>query len=296
MVAIEPFVADLPGRGRRLCIHHNPPHGPVRGAVLHVHAFAEEMNKTRRMCALGARALAAAGFGVLQIDLLGCGDSEGSFGDATWREWLRDLAWAAQWLHERHDAPLTLWGVRAGALLAAQAATSLPWACDLLVWCPVTQGRAVVQQLYRLEAAAHWRTGDEKAAIAQLKSQLAAGESIDVAGYVVSSELMHSLEEATLAPPAGQGAARGRRITWLEVSGSNAEAGLSPAARAQLERWREAGASAQARCVAGPAFWQTVEVVDVPALVHETVALLLETDRGTPSSAAQQAPHPQSAS
>ncbi len=39
--------------------------------VVHVHAFAEEMNKSRRMAAMQSRALAAAGFAVLQIDLLG---------------------------------------------------------------------------------------------------------------------------------------------------------------------------------------------------------------------------------
>jgi len=33
------------------------------------------MNKSRRMAALQARVFAAMGFGVLQIDLFGCGDS-----------------------------------------------------------------------------------------------------------------------------------------------------------------------------------------------------------------------------
>ena len=75
------FLAADNGRaGQRLCIHHPPRRGePARGAVLHLHAFAEEMNKSRRMVALQARALAEAGFAVLQIDLHGCGDSGGDF-------------------------------------------------------------------------------------------------------------------------------------------------------------------------------------------------------------------------
>ncbi len=279
MVAAKPFFADLPGRGRRLCIH-SPPVGPLRGAVLQVHAFAEEMNKTRRMAALGARALAAVGFGVLQIDLLGCGDSDGGFGDATWNEWLRDLAWAAEWLRERHVAPLTLWGQRAGALLAAEAASSLPGTYDLLVWCPITQGKAVVQHLYRLEAASRWRTGEEKAAVAQLKSLLAAGRSIDVAGYEIGAELVRSLDAASFAPPAPERAAHCRRMTWLEVSGSNAVADLSHGALAQIERWQAAGIPTQARCVPGQAFWRTVEAVDAPALVDATVSAML--DRAVP--------------
>ncbi|MBK8384562.1 MAG: hypothetical protein IPL11_02315 [Candidatus Accumulibacter sp.] len=41
-------------------------------------------NKSWRIVPLQARALATAGYAVLQIDLMGCGDSSGDFGDATW--------------------------------------------------------------------------------------------------------------------------------------------------------------------------------------------------------------------
>ena len=58
------------------------------------------MNKARRMAALQSRALAAAGFAVLQIDLFGCGDSSGDFADASWAAWQQDVALAVQWLSE----------------------------------------------------------------------------------------------------------------------------------------------------------------------------------------------------
>jgi len=44
------------------------------------------MNKSRRMVALQARALAGRGFAVLQMDALGCGDSAGDMQDATWAD------------------------------------------------------------------------------------------------------------------------------------------------------------------------------------------------------------------
>jgi len=53
----------MPARpGQRLCIHHAPRAGAVRGKLVYVHPLAEEMNKSRRMAALQSRALAAAGY------------------------------------------------------------------------------------------------------------------------------------------------------------------------------------------------------------------------------------------
>jgi len=77
--------------GPRFCLFHAPS-GECRGALVYIHPFAEEMNRSRRMAALQARALAAQGIGVLLLDLHGCGDSAGDFGDASWDGWLRDIA------------------------------------------------------------------------------------------------------------------------------------------------------------------------------------------------------------
>ena len=40
------------------------------------------------MASLQAKAMAGAGYFVLQIDLYGCGDSAGDFGDALWERWI----------------------------------------------------------------------------------------------------------------------------------------------------------------------------------------------------------------
>lgn len=91
--------------GFRFCVYHEAQTHPARGAVLYIHPFAEEMNKSRRMAARQARLLASSGFCVLQMDLLGCGDSSGVFEDATWDLWLKDVLYACDHLRSRSQAP-----------------------------------------------------------------------------------------------------------------------------------------------------------------------------------------------
>ncbi|MDO9450700.1 MAG: hypothetical protein Q7J21_09460, partial [Rugosibacter sp.] len=83
-VTAQPFFLSVSGRSR-FCLYHSPvPGAALRGAVVYIHPFAEEMNFSRHMVALQSRALAAQGYAVLQIDLLGCGDSAGDFSEASW--------------------------------------------------------------------------------------------------------------------------------------------------------------------------------------------------------------------
>lgn len=289
--ALEAFF--LPAHsGQRLCLLHRPV-GALRGAVVHVHAFAEEMNKSRRMVAAGARALAAAGYTVLQIDLLGCGDASGELHEARWTDWLDDIDRAVAWLRARDAAhaaaPLWLWGHRAGALLAAEALARCETPAHLLLWQPVLQGRSVVQQMLRLKAAAAWQSGDGKGVIDQARADLAAGGAVDIAGYVLTPGLVQSFEQAVLKPPASPAVGdAGRRLVWLEVSGS--EAALSPAAQAQQARWQAAGWQVHMQAVTGPAFWQTVEIEDAPVLVQATVAALQRSAPGPAQPAAPGVP------
>ncbi len=289
----DPFDPDAAPLAARFCLFH-PPAGPLRGLVLQAHAFGEEMNKSRRMAALQSRALAAAGFAVLQLDLLGCGDSAGDFGDATWARWCADLRWAAAQLRHRSgaaNAPLWLWGHRVGALLAAQVAGELAAEAaatpgspppNLLLWQPTGLGKAALQQFLRLKAAAAMLDGGGKGVVDGLKRELAAGRHVDVAGYALHPALATGLEAATLTPPAGNPPGR---LVWLELASPSASTStpadsaapaLLPASALAVEKWRAAGWQVQARAVAGPAFWQTTEIEDAPALVAATTQALLE--------------------
>ena len=277
------FLDAGPARpGSRFCLHHAPARMPAAGAIVQVHAFAEEMNKSRRMCALQARALAQAGFDVLQFDLLGCGDSSGDFGDATWDDWLDDVVLAAAWLRERTDAPLWLWGVRAGALIAAEAATRLAEPCNFLFWQAAASGKLVLQQFLRLKAAATLGDGQAKSILDDTRGKLAQGQAVEIAGYALNPRLAAGLQGAALQPPARAGVA-----VWLEVS-SRETPSLLPAGVEAIRRWREAGHDVRASAVRGPMFWQSVETETAPALLEAcTAAMAHAADRERPRERSQ---------
>ena len=276
------------GGGHRLYLHHTPPEGvPVRSSVLYVHPWAEEMNKSRRMAALASRALAEAGHAVLQVDLLGCGDSSGDFGEATWEAWVDDLRDALQWLQARHpEVPLWLWGLRVGALLAAEAAAKMTQPVHLLLWQPVLQGRQALQQFLRLKAAAQLAEGGGKGILEGLRAELTAGRAVEVAGYRVGPGLALGLDEAALTPPpirSGPTEAPPRAV-WLEVN-TLPEPQPGPAAQAAMPTWLAAGWSLEQRALAGPAFWQTQEIEEAPALLEATLTAFTRGS-GAPSAEA----------
>ncbi|HSV51249.1 MAG TPA: hydrolase 2, exosortase A system-associated [Burkholderiaceae bacterium] len=266
--------------GQRFCIFY-PAQGPkTRGRVLYAHPFAEEMNKSRRMVALQARHLSEAGFSVLQLDLQGCGDSSGDFGDATWQGWRDDLLHASDWLRaQAGDAALWLWGLRAGCLLAAQAAQQIAEPCQFLFWAPAVAGKPLLQQFLRLKAAGEMMGGNAKGVMDGLRQQLAQGQPVEVAGYTLAPGLTDGLEKAVLAPPSAPQAPG--RVEWFELS-TRADAAFSPAVTRAQEPWQQAGFALRSHLVEGPSFWQTTEIEDAPALVAATTAALAPIGATTP--------------
>lgn len=274
--------------GARFCLLTRPSVQPIRQTLIHVHPFAEEMNKSRRMVALQASALAAAGCAVLQIDLLGCGDSAGDFSDASWAAWQDDVLAAAAWLRRQSwlpdAAPLWLWGLRAGALLASTVAARLAEPVGLLLWQPVVSGRQHMQQFLRLKAAAAML--DERAdppgvAVGAnnatgLRQQLQAGHTVEVAGYTLSPGLVLAMDEAEL-----QLADNVQRVIWLELQTGGDEApALLPVSQRRLEAWQSSGRNVRAQAVTGAAFWMTSEIHEAPELIAATTAALSAVDAG----------------
>lgn len=256
------------GDGQRFCIF-TPAHGvAVKGAILYLHPFAEELNKTRHLVAEQVRLLAAAGYSTLQIDLKGCGDSSHDFGDASWTDWLDDVRLAITWLLAQTQAPLWLWGLRAGALLAAEAGRQIGLTCNYLFWQPAAGGKAALQQFLRLAAAAEWLGNEGGGTVERCKADLASGKVIEIAGYRVSAQLAAGLARATLEPPAKAG-----RLVWLDVSNSE-NAPIFRSTVATLSQWQQAGTATDHCRICGPAFWQTAEIVSVPALLAATCEML----------------------
>lgn len=261
--------------GQRFCLLHRPPAGhPVRGGVVYIHPFAEELNRSRRMVAQQSRALALAGYAVLQLDLDGCGDSSGDFGETTWASWVADVGLARQCLADRlgcASQALWLWGLRSGCLLAAAAlseAGEAEAAAKLLFWQPVLSGQQHLNQFLRLKIATDLVQGKRGAGTAELMQQLADGRSVEVGGYTVAPGLAHGLALASLdvLNPAS-------RVVCCEVSGTS-DPLLSPALSAQLARWQAAGCQATGHAVEGPLFWQAVDSAECPALMAASLGAL----------------------
>jgi exosortase A-associated hydrolase 2 len=254
-------------RGPVFHVLHEPATAPCRGAVLYVHPFAEEMNKSRRMAALQARSLAARGYAVLMPDLYGCGDSGGDFADARWETWVEDLRRARDDLLAQYGGPLVLWGLRAGCLLLNELSSDnagLPAATVL--WQPVVNGELHLTQFLRLRMAAGMM-GGAKETVAQLRGRLNAGETLEVAGYELAPPLAARLAEATLRPPAAG------RLCWLEVVPEE-NTGLLPASQRVIEAWRGGGVQLQTLAVPGEPFWTTQEIREAPALLQATLQVL----------------------
>ena len=259
-------------KGQRFCIFSPSQLPEARGAILYLHPFAEELNLSRRTVALQTRALAAAGFDVLQIDLLGCGDSSGAFEDATWTHWLADAQLALAWLQANSAAPLWLWGLRSGALLAADLARQSPLEVSLLYWQPIPSGDLVLRDFQRLAVAGELLSGSGKARLAEFKASLAADMPIDVAGYTLSSAMAKGLAESRLI---GDQGAFPKRLGWIEIVSSPKTEPSSVVAQS-LARMKERGGESRYAAVTGQAFWQSHAIDIPPGLIEQTLRVVTE--------------------
>lgn len=265
-VGITPFF--LAGEsGPLFCIHVSSSHGPVRGRILYLHPFAEEMHKSRRMAALQARRLAAVGYAVLQLDLTGCGDSWGDFGAARWGGWIQDAIRALQWLGEVHrDTPLLLWGLRLGASLAVDLAAGVPEVDGVILWQPATHGERLLNQFLRIKLASEMLTeGRARTRIQDFRERLRAGESVEVGGYCLASELAESIGALNLGqrPPP-------HRAVWIDIV-ADARAPSAPASAHVMRTWLEQGGKLHANRVTGEPFWITQKITECPALLEVTL-------------------------
>jgi uncharacterized protein len=273
--------------GQRFCLFHAAKGTRPLGLVLYVHPFAEEMNKSRRMAALQCRAFAEAGYAVLQIDLLGCGDSSGDFGDASWQAWVDDVVQGCQWLQAKARSqdsgaapmPIWFWGLRAGCLLAVEAAVQIGSPVNFLFWQPPSSGKPLFQQFLRLKVVGDLIGGQGKGVMEMLRQQLGDGTAVEIAGYMLSPALASGMERSALSWPQLNSATAptftSARVEWLELS-TREDAALSPASVKTVEQWANAGFSVHSQVVTGPAFWQTSEIEEAPALLAASVAALRE--------------------
>lgn len=245
---------------------------PTPLGLIYVPPFAEEMNRARRMAALQARRLAELGVGVLLLDPFGTGDSAGEFGDARWETWREDVKAAMAWLATRTDGNVGLWGLRLGALLAANVAAQDPGRISRqLLWQPVLSGDRYLTQFLRLRIAASMDKSTDRESTEDLRARLSEGESIEVAGYELAPALANALtslrlqsfmERPDVVPS-----------SWLEVS-SGEPAALTPASQQLIDKLTRQGRPLVAQAVVGEPFWTIQETTLAPNLLRSTDNIL----------------------
>lgn len=222
-------------------------------------AFAEEMNRSRDVLRAFGRAAAARGAATLIPDLRGTGDSPGEFGDFGVEDWCADLAATVDYARKQYDdAPVTLLGIRFGALLATRLMATRGIS-RLLLWQPVTEGRRLTREFLRVWSAANMGAGGDA------RTMLERDGALEVAGYRVTARLIADIESLTLGSDL-QGPAR---LHWIEAGTA-----LSPRSERGVAALRDAGLDVETRVVDCPPFWRVQERVDATAFVAASHAAI----------------------
>lgn len=165
---------------------------PSRGAVVVVPPFAEEMNCCRRIVTKLATQLTPAGYQLFLFDFFGTGDSSGQIEDATADIWLQNLGEVLAHVRAEHDLAAVL-SIRLGSHIALQV-QDLFADVQHICWQPLLSTRMQFTELCR-HAAISQRLRKERSILSvdSLFAELEAGNTVDLAGYSVTSKLGQSL-------------------------------------------------------------------------------------------------------
>lgn len=243
---------------------------PVKGSVLFLPPFAEEMHRSRHIVAQQAREFATVGYNVLLLDLFGCGDSGGDFADASWQVWREDAVLAANTLANLSSVPLVLWGLRMGALLACELSKVRSDVSRLIFWQPVLNGEQQIDQFLRLRSTAavtgNLAAFDRKT----LWNELRSGRSLDVSGYTLSPALALEMAKVRL-----NDFCPNCPVHWFEVAAA-ATGRLGVASEKVIAHWREQGIQVTPWQAHGEPFWRNSDAKTNFTLQRKTLDLLVQ--------------------
>ncbi|RKG71856.1 alpha/beta fold hydrolase [Corallococcus exercitus] len=145
---------------RQLFGIHHPAQGAERaiGVVL-CYPAAQEYMLTHWAFRKLAGMLSREGFHVFRFDYYGTGDSAGEVHEGRVSTWVQDIRLAATELQDLTGVQrVALVGLRLGAALAVRAATEGLSTAALVLWEPLVQGDAWIQELELLQARRATRT------------------------------------------------------------------------------------------------------------------------------------------
>jgi exosortase A-associated hydrolase 2 len=258
-------------KGPLFALHHPPVHiNNSTECVVVIPSFAEEMNRCRYMQTLLAQELNKQNHALISVDPYGTGDSAGDFAEASWTQWIEDTISAAHYAEQLGYTRISFLAVRLGTLLAMAAAPSIKNLKRIILWQPVTNGKATLNQFLRIKIAASMGRDEKAETTAHLEKILSEGKSIEVAGYDVSPPLFQGIQSAhidnhldTTSIP----------ITWFTVL-ANEERKTPRIDLQTIEKWRGQGAEINHQTAIGPAFWQAHERTLAPNLITATMDYL----------------------
>ena len=242
-----------------------------RAHIVFVPPFGEEMNRCRALVAEQARHFAESGYSCTVIDFYGSGDSQGELRDASMQLWHENIRLTIETLQEKVTAPVILWGLRLGALIAMDfAAKSAMEIESILLWQPITSGDRYVTQILRQRVATLVSKELPPETTTEIRKKLSDGESVEVSGYTVGGVLMQDLESLSLAD---MKALCSGKIHWLENI-SEPDAALAGGTSKAIEKLNDLGNCVVVHTFTGAPVWQLHKRDAVPELISITRGLL----------------------
>lgn len=266
---------NIDGRSLHLSVFHPEIARLDRGErtwVVHVPAFAEEMNKSRALISRQARLLIRKGISVVVPDLSRTGDSAGHFKEARWDSWIQDLISVESWVRSQNGKDIVIWGNRLGCLLASNLASQLETPPDKIVfWQPVYNGKQHMSQFLRLHMASEMMSGHQST-VDDLEKRLVRDGFIEIAGYCLDFSLFSDICEETLSVDA---LPKVSQTHIFEVS-QKEEPSLSAATRKFVAGLEDTEITYSASAVSGDRYWMTQELGLAPELEQATLACFSE--------------------
>ncbi|WP_163834588.1 hydrolase 2, exosortase A system-associated [Spartinivicinus ruber] len=258
--------------GQLFAVHYvPPPTTPTQGYVIHIPAFAEEMNKSRHIVSKQARLMAEQGWQVVVFDLSGTGDSEGLLVEVDWPCWLNDIQTVVDWL-VTDQLPIVLWGLRLGASLAVDYLKQLSQSVNfhLLLWQPVIKGQPFLQQFLRMRLAADLLGEQTGETVKLLREQLKKEGSLEVAGYLLPYPLTSTIDQLDLTQQLLPSTVQ---VIWLEIV-RDANASFSIPSQKTITAWQQNNNKVyQAKIFADP-FWTTQELTKGDEFIEQSLHYL----------------------
>lgn len=143
-----------PEEARLFGVVHYPNDGVARAGVVICPPLGRQHLDTYRGLKMLSQQLSANGFAVMRFDYANTGDSTGDqCRDSAVDDYLESIRMAVGYLRASGAEGVALVGLRAGALLAATAASSIEGLDGLILWDPATDGRRYLreqQALYQM--------------------------------------------------------------------------------------------------------------------------------------------------